>query len=48
MIQCKKALEENGNDIEKAKDYLKKKGLSSANKYAQKETREGIVGKKIK
>lgn len=47
MMQCKKALELNENDIEKAKTYLKEKGLSQAGKYSQKETREGLVGIKL-
>jgi elongation factor Ts len=43
MMDCKKALLECGGDQEKAADYLRKKGLASANKRASREAREGIV-----
>ena len=32
MMDCKKALSETGGDLEKAQEYLRKKGLSSAEK----------------
>lgn len=43
MLDCKKALIECGGDIEKAIDYLRKKGIASASKKEHRETREGIV-----
>ncbi|PMP64960.1 MAG: translation elongation factor Ts [Thermodesulfobacterium geofontis] len=43
FMDCKKALEEAGGDIEKAIDILRKKGLAIAAKRAAKETSEGIV-----
>ena len=43
MMECKKALQEAGGDIEAAKDILRKKGLVSAEKRAQRTTSEGLV-----
>jgi elongation factor Ts len=43
MMDCKKALEENGGDFEKAIDWLRTKGLSSAAKKAGRVAAEGIV-----
>ena len=43
MMDCKKALEENGGDFEKAIDWLRKKGLSSAAKKAGRVAAEGVV-----
>lgn len=43
MMDCKKALEENGGDFEKAIDWLRKKGLSSAAKKAGRVAAEGAV-----
>lgn len=43
MMDCKKALEESGEDIEKAVDLLRKKGASVAAKRSGKETSEGLV-----
>lgn len=43
MLDCKKALIECGGDIEKAIDYLRKKGIASASKKEGRETKEGIV-----
>lgn len=44
MMDCKKALEETGGDIEQAVDWLRKKGLSSAAKKAGRVAAEGLVG----
>lgn len=44
MLDCKKALEENGGDLEKALDWLRQKGLSKAAKKAGRTTSEGLVG----
>lgn len=43
ILDCQKALVENSNDIEKAIEHLRQKGLASAHKKARRETREGIV-----
>jgi len=43
MMDCKKALTENGGDMEKAIDFLRKKGLATAAKRAGRETSEGVV-----
>jgi elongation factor Ts len=48
MMDCKKALEENGGDFEKAIDWLRKKGLSSAGKKAGRVAAEGTVEAFIK
>ncbi|RJF87441.1 elongation factor Ts [Oleomonas cavernae] len=44
MMDCKKALAENGGDIEQAIDWLRKKGLSQAAKKADRVAAEGLVG----
>ncbi len=43
MMDCKKALEETGGDLEKAIDILRRKGASVAAKRSDKETAEGVV-----
>lgn len=43
MMDCKKALIENSADVEKAIDYLRKKGLATAAKKAGRAAEEGIV-----
>ncbi len=43
MLDCKKALEETQGDFEKAVDWLRKKGLSSADKKAGRIAAEGMV-----
>ncbi|MDD3445743.1 MAG: translation elongation factor Ts [Zavarzinia sp.] len=43
MMDCKKALAENGGDIEQAIDWLRKKGLSAAAKKADRVAAEGLV-----
>jgi len=45
--ECKKALEAEGGDINKARDYLKKRGLAQANKRSGKAASEGIIGVKF-
>ena len=47
MMECKKALTETGGDMEKAMEYLRKKGLSAASKKAHRATNEGIIGSYI-
>ena len=43
MMDCKKALEEAGGDMDKAMDILRKKGLATLAKRAERETSEGAV-----
>ncbi len=43
FMDCKKALEEAGGDMEKAIDLLRQKGLAVAAKRAGKATKEGVV-----
>jgi len=43
MMDCKKALVENGDDLDKATDWLRAKGLASAAKKAGRVAAEGIV-----
>ena len=47
MLNCKKALAECGGDIEKATEFLRKKGLASANKRIGRSAKEGIVASYI-
>ena len=44
LMDCKKALTETGGDMEKAVDYLRKKGLAAASKKAGRVATEGLVG----
>jgi elongation factor Ts len=43
MMDCKKALDENSGDMEKAIEWLRKKGLAAAAKKADRIAAEGIV-----
>mgnify|MGYP002783564239 FL=1 len=43
MMDCKKALAENDGDIEKSIEWLRKKGMASADKKAGKVAAEGLV-----
>jgi len=43
MMDCKKALQESGGDMDKAIDYLRKKGLQKVEKKAGRSTQEGII-----
>lgn len=43
MMESKKALEEMGGDMEKAVDYLRKKGVAKAEKRVGKQTSEGMI-----
>ncbi|MBM3298137.1 MAG: translation elongation factor Ts [Candidatus Aminicenantes bacterium] len=47
MMECKKALEESGGDMEKAIAVLRKKGYARAKDKASRETSEGLVGSYI-
>lgn len=42
-LDCKKALEQFGGDMQKATDYLREKGLAKAAKKAGRATNEGII-----
>src|SRR5690348_18241789 len=44
MMDCKKALNETGGDMEAAIDWLRKKGLSAAAKKSGRVAAEGLVG----
>jgi len=44
MMDCKKALEETGGDVEQAVDVLRKKGAARADKRAGREASEGLIG----
>ncbi len=43
VLDCRKALEETGGDLEKAAALLRDKGLAAAAKRAERETREGVL-----
>jgi elongation factor Ts len=44
MMDCKKALEETGGDLEKAVDLMRAKGAAKAAKRAEKTANEGVIG----
>jgi elongation factor Ts len=44
VMDCKEALAAAGEDLDKAVDYLRKKGLAAASKRAHREARDGVVG----
>ncbi|MDA8089813.1 MAG: translation elongation factor Ts [Nitrospiraceae bacterium] len=43
MMECKKALEETGGDMEKAVDTLRRKGVATAQKKAARTASQGLV-----
>jgi elongation factor Ts len=43
ILDCQKALIEAGNDVEKAIEHLRQKGLAAAQKKAGRETNEGLI-----
>ena len=43
IMDCKRALEESGGDVEQATQWLRAKGLSAAAKKADRAAREGVV-----
>ena len=47
MMDCKRALEETGGDVEKAVALLRERGVASAAKKDGREAREGLVGSYI-
>ena len=44
MMDCKKALEETGGDLDKAVDVLRKKGAAKADKRADRVASQGLIG----
>jgi elongation factor Ts len=47
MMDCKRALEETGGDVEAARTLLRERGMASAAKRAGREVTEGLVGYRI-
>jgi elongation factor Ts len=47
VMECKRALEETGGDIEKAAEILKERGQAAAAKRAGREARDGLVSSYI-
>jgi elongation factor Ts len=43
MVDCKKALDEAGEDLEKALEFLRKKGIAKAAKREGRESKEGVI-----
>lgn len=43
MVDCKKALDEAGGDLDKAVEILRKKGITKAAKRSEREASEGVV-----
>ena len=44
ILDCQKALRESGDDVARAIDYLRQKGLAAAEKKAGRETNQGVIG----
>ena len=47
MMDCKRALQETGGDLEAARKLLREKGMAQAGKRAARTTNEGVVLQKI-
>jgi elongation factor Ts len=47
MMDCKRALEETGGDVEKAVGLLRERGMAAAAKKSGREAREGLIGSYI-
>lgn len=43
MMDCKRALDESNGDMDKAKEWVRLRGLAKAEKKADRETKEGYV-----
>src|SRR5690606_16729628 len=43
MMDCKKALEETGGDVEAAKQFLREKGLAASAKRDDRDNNQGVV-----
>jgi len=44
MMDCKKALQAAGGDIEEGEIYLRKQGVAKASKKASRATKQGVIG----
>ncbi len=44
ILDCQKALQESGDEMDKAIDYLRQKGLAAAEKRSGRETNQGVIG----
>ena len=44
MMDCKKALQETDGDLDKGVEFLRKKGMASAEKRAGRQASEGVIG----
>jgi elongation factor Ts len=44
MMDCKKALQETGGDLDKAVEFLRKKGIARAEKRSGRSAQEGAIG----
>ena len=47
LMDCKKALVESNGDLDAASDYLRKKGIASAEKKASRAANEGVIAQHI-
>ncbi len=47
LMDCKKALAENNGDLDLAVDWLRKKGVASAAKKADRAANEGVIAQHI-
>lgn len=47
MMDCKEALTASGGDVDKAIEYLRKKGMSAATKRSSKAAKEGVISSYI-
>ena len=47
VLDCKRALQENDGDLEKAVQYVREKGIAAAAKRANREAKEGLIGSYI-
>ena len=47
MMDCKKALDESGGDVEKAIEWLRKKGINTAQKKSSRSASDGLITVKI-
>ena len=47
IMDCKKALSESSGDVQKATEFLRKKGLASADKKASRTTSDGLINSYI-
>lgn len=43
MMDCKRALQETDGDLQKAVEYLRKKGIAKAEKKASREVKDGLI-----